>query len=91
MKPRLMLSFFLLLLAALLVPVAAAQSGVSIEFDAVDSDQSPQVQDADFPRLTVTFTPLSDSGVPIAGLTRELNLGWSLLFRGGKALHGLLA
>ena len=67
---RLVLILVIILsLAALIMPVAA-QSDLRIAFDrAGEADQSPEVNDAEFPRLNLTFTPLSDSGVPIGGLT----------------------
>jgi VWFA-related protein len=61
---------FLLLLATVFAPLAAAQSGLGIEFHPTgEADETPLVDDAGFPQLRLTLTPLSDSGVPIGGLS----------------------
>ena len=71
MKSR---AFFMLVIvtfcAAFLAPLASAQSGVGLEFHPNGpADGTPLVDEAGFPQLHMTVTPLSDSGVPIGGLT----------------------
>lgn len=67
---RLPLILLIFLSLSLFVASVAAQGGLRIGFDrAGETDQSPEINDADFPQLNLTFTPLNDSGVPISGLT----------------------
>lgn len=71
MKSRILLVVILMALcaASIALPVAA-QSNVRLEFQPTgDGDATARVDDADFPQLRLTTTPMSDSGVPIGGLT----------------------
>lgn len=71
MKSRAFFVLFIIALgAALLARPAAAQSGVSLEFHPTgEADATPLVDESGFPQLRMGLTPLSDSGVPIGGLT----------------------
>lgn len=61
-----------LILLAVLAPAVAAQSGVSIDFEPTGAaDETPEVDDADFPALRLTLTPMTDAGVPIGGLSPD--------------------
>nr|HMT21616.1 VWA domain-containing protein [Promineifilum sp.] len=71
MKSRILLVVILMALcaASIALPVAA-QSNIRLEFQPTgDGDATARVDDADFPQLRLTTTPMSDSGVPIGGLT----------------------
>ncbi len=68
MNTRVFLILALIILMGVFVGAAGAQSDLRIEFDRVDDDATPNVRDADFPLLRATFTPMSQSGVPIGGL-----------------------
>lgn len=70
MKSRALLIIVIIALcAAIMALPAAAQSNVRLEFQRTGDDATPQVDDADFPQLRLTLTPMSDSGVPIGGLS----------------------
>lgn len=69
MKRRAFVSLIVLLLLACLAPLAAAQNGARLVFDPVGGDdRTPEIFEGDFPRLSMTVTPMSDAGVPIGGL-----------------------
>jgi len=70
MNSRAFFIFVALILLAALTTTVFAQSGVRIEFEPSGAaDETPQVDDADFPLLRLTLTPMTDAGVPIGGLS----------------------
>lgn len=68
MKSRALFLFILLLVSSVFAGSVLAQDGLRMEFDRLDNDATPNVQDAGFPQLGLIFTPMNQSGVPIDGL-----------------------
>ena len=70
MKSRAIFILIALILAAALASAVAAQSGVQIDFQPSGAtDETQQVDDADFPLLRLTLTPMTAAGVPVGGLS----------------------
>ena len=72
MNSRAFLIIVALILLATLASTAAAQADVRIVFEPSGAaDETAQVDDADFPLLRLTLTPMTDAGVPVGGLSPD--------------------
>lgn len=72
MNSRAFLIMVALILLAALASTAVAQADVRIVFEPSGAtDETAQVDDADFPLLRLTLTPMTDAGVPVGGLSPD--------------------
>ena len=64
MKHRSLFILFALALVVAFARPSLAQNDIGIQFDRVDDDSTPEVDDAGFPGLRLILTPMNPSGVP---------------------------
>lgn len=70
MKRLLFVLCVVLLGGQILAQPALGQAGnVRLVTDNLDNDETPDIQDADYPNITFNITPVNESGVPISALT----------------------
>ena len=73
MKHRSLFILFALALVVAFARPSLAQNDIGIQFDRVDDDRTPEVDDAGFPGLRLILTPMNPSGVPIGTVWTRLH------------------